>query len=946
MPDVRRCGFCGAALAHSEAEGLCPHCLMALAMGERISSDADTVQTSGSGIVPGSRVGLYEIVALVARGGMGEVYRARDLRLGRNVAVKLLPSDVSRDAARLRRFEQEARTASSLNHPNILTIFEIGETTGTPFLVTELIDGDTLRERMTGEPMNLRQVLDVSEQMASALAAAHDAGIIHRDIKPENIMVRHDGLVKVLDFGLAKQVRPDAADAASTPRASVRTTFEAGIGTVPYMSPEQALARDLDHRSDLFSLGVVLYEMATGQSPFAGANSDETVDRILNSQPPDISHFNREVPWELDRIAAKCLEKVRERRYGSARELLADLKKARRELDKELSGAKLPGVSAAIGRSKGARHSLFALAALVVLTAASALFVPRFQQPAEPPFRAYTQLTNFADSARWPTFSHDGRMLAFIRSESSRPGQVYVKRLPDGEPMRLTNDDLQKQSPKFSPDGARIAYGALNPITGWDTWVVSVLDRQTQLLLSNASGLAWIDVGAGQSRLLFSELTGRGHQMAIASSTGSRTEHRAVYMPPESGMAHRSYLSPDRKQVLVVEMGFNAAWLPCRMTPFDGSSPGRPVGPPDAPCTDAAWSRDGKWMYFSANTGGGFHIWRQRVPDGTPEQVTFGVTEEEGIDFAPDGRSFVTSVGSRQSTVWVHDSGGDRQITSEGYGFLPAISPDGTKLYYLVGAGGARSVVSGELWVAELMSGQRQRLLPDFPMQHYSISVDGQHVVFVGADDAGRSPVWLAALDGRSAPRRVSSRYASRAFFGAGNDVIFVGEDEGAKFVYRVKGGGSEAEKIVRTSNTSAFSVCPDGKCVVVVPDPEHMVGGAMIYPVGGGSPALICASCAGTENVVSHLERAGPQPSALSWSPDGKFLYLNFQGSIYAIPLEPGQLLPLLPASGLRTEQDAAALPGARLIPERGAFAGPKPSVYAFTKVAVQHNIYRVPVP
>lgn len=256
--------------------------------------------------------------------------------------------------------------------------------------------------------------------------------------------------------------------------------------------------------------------------------------------------------------------------------------------------------------------------------------------------------------------------------------------------------------------------------------------------------------------------------------------------------------------------------------------------------------------------------------------------------------------------------------------------------------------MSGEFWVAELMSGQRQRLLPDFPMQHYSISGDGQRVVFVGADDAGRSPVWLAALDGRSAPRRVTARDASRAFFGAGNDVVFVGEDDdGARFVYHVKEDGSQAEKIVRTSNSSAFNVCPGGKCVVVASDPtEHMVGGVMLYPIGGGSPALICASCAAGSNVVSHLERSGPQPPVLSWSPDRKFLYLNFQGSIYTIPLESGQMLPLLSASGLQTEQDVAALPGARSIPERGAFAGPKPSIYAFTKVAVQHNIYQVPVP
>ena len=180
--------------------------------------------------------------------------------------------------------------------------------------------------------------------------------------------------------------------------------------------------------------------------------------------------------------------------------------------------------------------------------------------------------------------------------------------------------------------------------------------------------------------------------MSVVSSTGSRTEQRTVYLPPETGMAHRSNLSPDRKQVLVVEMGDNGGhggygWLPCRLVPYDGSSPGKPVGPAPAQCTDAAWSADGRWMYFSSNIGNGYHIWRQPFPDGTPEQVTFSVTQEEGIHFASDGRSFVTSIGASQSTVWVHDSHGDRQMTSEGYSFLPSISPDGRKLYYLVRTG-------------------------------------------------------------------------------------------------------------------------------------------------------------------------------------------------------------------------------------------------------------------
>src|SRR5262249_8685024 len=214
--------------------------------------------------------------------------------------------------------------------------------------------------------------------------------------------------------------------------------------------------------------------------------------------------------------------------------------------------------------------------------------------------------------------------------------------------------------------------------------------------------------------LLFSEMTGRGQQMGIVTCTESRAHQRTVYMPPEeSGMAHRSYLSPDRKHLLLVEMKFST-WLPCRLMPFDGSSHGKPVGPVPAQCTDAAWSRDGKWMYFSTNTGSGFHIWRQHFPDGAPQQVTFGVTQEEGIEFAPDGRSFVTSIGTSQSTLWIHDSRGDRQITSEGFAFFPFISPDSKKLCYLVPAGGARNIVSGELWVADLESGQRHRLLPDF----------------------------------------------------------------------------------------------------------------------------------------------------------------------------------------------------------------------------------------
>jgi serine/threonine protein kinase/tetratricopeptide (TPR) repeat protein len=281
----------------------------------------------------GRQLGHYETIGLLGEGGMGAVYLARDKKLGRKVALKLLPSYFTSDAERLRRFEQEACAASALNHPNILTIYEIGEAGGTPFIATEFIEGETLRARMTGAPMKIDEVLHVAEQVASALAAAHEAGIIHRDIKPENVMVRRDGLVKVLDFGLAKLTRPEATGPEATTRGVVQTSSGVVMGTVPYMSPEQALGREVDHRSDLFSLGVVLYEMASGRSPFAGASTGETLDRILHAQPEALSRFNHEVPGQLERTVSKCLEKDRERRYGVARDLLMDLKNPRRGLE-------------------------------------------------------------------------------------------------------------------------------------------------------------------------------------------------------------------------------------------------------------------------------------------------------------------------------------------------------------------------------------------------------------------------------------------------------------------------------------------------------------------------------------------------------------------------------------------------------------------------------------
>jgi eukaryotic-like serine/threonine-protein kinase len=282
----------------------------------------------------GQEIGHYELVELIGEGGMGEVYLAEDARLGRRVALKLLPSRFTTDNARLHRFQQEACAASALNHPNILTIYEVGQSDSTHFIATEFIDGVTLRERMAGAPVELNEVLEVATQVASALSAAHTSGIVHRDVKPENIMLRRDGYVKVLDFGLAKLTEQQA----SSREAPTLVRSEPGLvmGTVSYMSPEQARGGAVDARTDLWSLGCVVYEMVAGRTPFAGETMTEVLAGILgDKEPPPLSRYAREVPPELDRIVTKALTRNREERYQTAKDLLVDLKRLKQRLDLE-----------------------------------------------------------------------------------------------------------------------------------------------------------------------------------------------------------------------------------------------------------------------------------------------------------------------------------------------------------------------------------------------------------------------------------------------------------------------------------------------------------------------------------------------------------------------------------------------------------------------------------
>ena len=870
----------------------------------------------------GLRLGVYRVQALLGAGGMGEVYRARDTKLERDVAIKVMGRAFTSDSDRLARFEREARMLAALNHPNIGAIYGFEEAEGIRFLILELVDGQTLadrladnsRQRSGGPGLSIRDASNIAAQIAAALDVAHEKGIIHRDLKPANIKITPEGVVKVLDFGLAK-----AAADGSTPELTHwsketenQTAESAVMGTPGYMSPEQARGQVVDKRTDIWAFGCVLYEMLTGHVAFKGGMPSDTIAAVLGSEPawdalPDGT------PASIRQLLQRCLEKDPKRR-------LQDLSDLWLEIDGSHAapGARPP--------SPAFRAALAMAVTFVLLTGSAGWFyLARPTAPVTSPSE-YTQLTNFTDSVSSPSLSPDGRMVTFKRGEDSflSAGHIYVKQLPNGESLQLTTVAGRTFGPVFTPDGTRIAYTQVTP-GNWDTWSVPVIGGQPTRFLPNASGLTW----TADHRVLFSEIK-TGLHMGIVTATEGRADSREIYIQPdEHAMAHYSYASPDLQSVLVVEMtGTHAFNQPCRLVPFDGSSAGRQVGP-QGTCLAAAWSPNGQWMYFSAMVGGSSHLWRQKFPDGAPEQITFGPMEEEGIALAPDGRSLVTAVGTRRSAIWIRDAAGERAILSEGYALSPRLSHDGARVFYLLvrdwwlsSRGWVAS--SAELRSLALGSGKTDSVLSGVSITDYDLSRDETEVAFTTTDGHGVSQIWLAPLDRRTPPREIA-RGGDHVSFGKDGELVFRSLAESNALV-RINKDGTGRERITTVAVLDKFGVSPDGEWVIAL-----LPGaGTIAVPIDGGAPRTIC------------VQRCFP-----TWSSDRGFLYVGYEGlgKTLAIPVPAGQLLPDLPAAGIDAATGVVGLPGAWMI-ERGAISpGPDASTYVFTKTDLQRNLFRIPL-
>ena len=709
----------------------------------------------------GSRLDAYEVIAPLGRGGMGEVWLARDLKLERKVALKVLPPDFTQDSTRVARFRQEARAASGLNHPNVCTIHSLGETPDRQqFIAMEYVEGATLRERLGGHHLTLRQVLDTAVQIASALSAAHAAGVVHRDLKPENVMLRPDGLVKVLDFGLAKLAPLGATltgeDATHT---VVRTDAGSVVGTTAYMSPEQARGQDVDARTDIWSLGVMLYEMVAGRRPFSGQSSGDVVAAILDREPALLARIEPDAPPELHRIVGKTLRKDKDQRYQVMKDLRLDLEALRDDVAAQARSSSLeyestrpvatptptPAPTAAnTARPSSAEYVVTQLARHKVRTALFALVLALIAgvawwaghggsapeegaQNATPVQRTLTRVTFDEGLQAEPTWSPDGRFFAY---SSNRNGNfdIWVQSGTEGNPVRVTSSPAHDWQPDWSPDGSRIVFRSERD--GGGLFVVPALGGNERKLTAFGYGPRWSRDGS--QVLFYSSILQTGFEPTNLYLVGLDGQPPRELLPTLIRQFTFPYVRaawhPDGRRISI--WGRHREWGWSLWTvPLTGEAPvksalsaevERQVKEAAVEFSDFLWAPSADAVYFVGLSRGVTNLWKVAVEPlslrwiAGPERLTTSAGLDTDIALSPDGHKLAFTSRTEQSRIWSipfdaaigRTTGSGHPATAAGAdAIMPTLTSDGKRMAFVTRRSGR-----WELWAKSLDDG-RQTLL-------------------------------------------------------------------------------------------------------------------------------------------------------------------------------------------------------------------------------------------